>query len=142
MTIVCWDGETLASDSRLTQGTAIMSDTHRKIFPLSGTYLKDKLKYIGMAGCAADWDGVRQELIENGNIDGKYEAEAIIIGERYNYTLEIGCSYLITYEKHVKLAVGSGCYFALSGMSLGLNAKEAVRHTISHCSGCGGEVQY
>jgi ATP-dependent protease HslVU (ClpYQ) peptidase subunit len=141
MTIVCWDGETLASDSRVCSGTIIVDDRHKKIFEISGVHNEDSLLAAGFAGVVAHWGYIRDQLKSSESFDPSHEVCAIVIGELYNYTVEVGQKFMLQYNKKVKLAVGSGQDFALSAMSLGLSAEQAIKHTIKHDSGCGGRLQ-
>jgi ATP-dependent protease HslVU (ClpYQ) peptidase subunit len=141
MTIVCWDGETLASDSRICSGTTIVDDRHKKIFKISGEYEGDSLLAIGLSGVVSQWGYVIQQLKSGEPFDQDHEVSAIVIGKLYSYNVEAGQRFLGQYSKKIQLVVGSGQDFALSAMRLGLNAEQAVKHTIKHDASCGGRLQ-
>lgn len=146
MTVIAWDGVTLAADSRVTSASHLVSDDHDKIMYLDNcSYLDDKLIAIGMAGLLADYDKVLSMLHTDGfgytNIEIDHEIDAIVIGEKYVYNLEAGKCFLIRYKKETKLAVGSGEPFAMLTLKQGKNAKQAVKAAMLLDCGCGGSVK-
>ena len=144
MTVIAFDGKTLASDSRSSCGSHIVSDRYQKIYTLpSIAYINDILLAIGVAGALADVDKVLYYLggSEFPSNDVEYDVHAIIVGRAYTYMLEPDSGYLLRYNKKDRLAVGSGGLFANSAMLLGLGAKAAVKHAIKLDAGCGGRVQ-
>lgn len=144
MTIIAWDGKTLASDSRCTQDSDIVSDNIQKLYHLNNLdYVIDKLIAIGVSGALADVDKIMHYLHSEDfpAADICHEIGAIIIGKKFAYYLEPGSGYLIRCSRKHKLALGSGGAFGRSAMLLGLNAKEAVKHAIKLNAACGGRVQ-
>lgn len=148
MTVIVWDGTTLAADSRVTSASHLVSDDHDKIISLKTTtaeYRGDKLLAIGMAGLLADYDKVMSMIFtdnfgyEDLGID--HEIDAILVGEKNVYNLESGKSFLIRYNRSVKLAVGSGEPFAMVALKQGKNAKQAVKVAMSLDCGCGGDIK-
>ncbi len=145
MTIIAYDGKTLACDSRYTAGSTIITDIGTKIYKLNDiTYFGDVLRYIGMSGACADYDKVvsylHSEDFPGGIID--HDVHALILGEQYIYKLEESASFLIRYSKKQKLTCGSGGKWASSAMSLGLTAMEAAKHAVKHDSACGGKIKH
>lgn len=144
MTVICYDGKTLAADSRCTNGTLIITDKADKLYQLKNVkYKQDSLLYMGMAGAGADFDLINHFLHSDKfpSQDIKHDTVAIIVGKKYVYKLEEDSGYLIQYSKNTKMAIGSGGTIGMTAMSLGLTAIEAVRHAIKLNSACGGKVR-
>lgn len=138
MTVVAWDGKTLAADKRACNGTLYRTVT--KIFrvgqclvgyagdPAFGEAMRawiaagEKLK--DFPDCQRDKDDWTGTLVirPNGTIQ-KYERTP----------------YPITFEDQHH-AIGCGRDFALAAMYLGKTAREAVEVAIALDSGCGNGV--
>lgn len=141
MTAIAYDGNQLAVDGRVTYNDVVVTDSYIKLHHLkSARYLGDTLLTIAISGKLSDADKLICYL--NGDIEelGEHQIGAIIIGEQYAYELECDNKWLIRYPLDTKLACGSGASFALSALSLGLNARKAVQHAIKHVSSCGGKI--
>lgn len=144
MTVICWDGTTLASDSRLSSDNAITTDNIKKLHKLKNVkYYDDTLIYGGFAGVYSDLKKILQYF--NDGYDSTkgidHRISGIIVGIKYVYELESHRSYLIQYPRTEKITAGSGGDFGRSAMKLGLSAKEAVKHTIELDLYCGGKIQ-
>jgi len=145
MTVIVYDGKTLAADSRITCGGNITTDSYNKIHVLRGSidYLGDELLAIGVSGTASDVLKLIEHLQSSDypvkKID--HEIHALIVGKKYIYELYPHDSHLIRYNKKTKLAIGSGGTIANSVMMLGLDASQAVKHAISMNVYCGGRVR-
>ncbi len=144
MTIIAYDGKTLACDSRYTAGSTIITNVGTKLYKLNDvTYFGDILRYIGMSGACSDYDKVvsflHSQEFPGGPIE--HDVHAIILGDVYIYKLEESSSFLIRYPKKQKLTCGSGGRWASSAMSLGLTAIEAAKHAVKHDSSCGGKIR-
>ena len=142
MTVICWDGKTLASDSRMTDDCGITQC--RKIYRLTNGSL------FGGAGDAGYCALVRDWLCSGANIKtrpdrSKYEHACfggILISPNGD------CSGIDPYLASIPIsakcyAIGSGAAHALALMSTGMTSGQAVAHIIAHqlADGVGGEVQ-
>jgi ATP-dependent protease HslVU (ClpYQ) peptidase subunit len=144
LAIITYKDGVLASDSRCTLETTIVTDRAQKLFRLDGVdYLGDKLIAIGLAGCLTDFDKVLLHLCQDDFFTHhiKHDCSGIIVGNKYNYMLEPNTPFLIRCNKKEVLATGCGQAFGLSAMKLGLTAKKAVSHTIRMDMACGGRIQ-
>lgn len=147
MTVIVWDGITLASDSRITNLSHLITDNYKKIYSLSlgYSYHGDELLAIGMAGTVADFDKLLEMITSKtvGYLQHDYtvEVDAIIIGEKFVYEMEEGQTFLIRHERNTKLSIGSGGSFARAALHLNKNAKQAVKVAIALDCSCGGEIQ-
>lgn len=134
MTVIAWDGRTLAADKLATFGTT--KHTTTKIFRV-----RDAL--VGYAGDADSgeevlaWfrDGADPAKFPAGQ-RGPDWAGLLVIRRgqpicRYERT-----PYPVMFHD-TRFAVGSGREFALAAMHLGCSAKEAVQVAIELDSGCG-----
>ena len=137
MTVVAWDGTTLAADKRAVSNGGI-ARTVTKIQRHMGSLL-------AMTG---DWDVAAEmrEWYKAGAVVEKFPAEArgsvaslivITIGkEVLSFT---GGPYPMMYEQE-KVAFGSGRDFAEAAMYLGYDAGAAVRTACALQSDCGNGV--
>lgn len=144
MTVIAWDGQVLAADSRLTCNGNLTSDNYNKIHILKNVqYLGDKLLVIGVSGTASDVLKLVEHLEDKEYLTKtlSHDIHAILIGEKYMYELYMNDVHMIRYNKRIKLGIGSGGDFAQSAMALGLNAKEAVKHAINMNVYCGGKIR-
>lgn len=144
MTVLAWDGKTLAADSRVSSRSDIITDNAQKIYKINNIgYAGDTLLAIAMSGALADFDKVvsfiHSSEFPGGEID--HRLNGIVVGVNYVYMLEQGTGYLVRYDRKLKVAEGSGEAYARSAMSLGMNAKDAIKHAIKHNSGCGGKIR-
>lgn len=143
MTVIAWDGKTLAADGRITLDGDITSDTFNKIHKLTGMeYLGDELLVIGFSGAVVDLlkliEYLKTEVYLTSEIE--HSIHAIVVGRKYLYETNHDSGFMIRYPKKDKLATGSGRPFAQSALSLGLDAKAAVQHAMKHNVFCGGKV--
>lgn len=135
MTVIVFDGKTLAADSRITCGGNITTEVYNKIHALKGSvdYLGDELLAIGVSGTASDVLKLIEHLQSSDypvkKID--HEIHALIVGRKYIYELYPHDSHLIRYNKNTKLAIGSGGTLAYGAMMLGLDAVKAAKHAAS-----------
>lgn len=132
MTIIAFDGKTIASDSQI-------SDTYveyncKKIFKINNSYIgtvgdySEGLKFIRWF---KDQMTEKPELSTEG-------FSALQIIERKVYYWD---AYLIRYLSTIPCAIGSGDCIAMGAMLAGANAKEAVKITIKLDKECGGRIQ-
>lgn len=143
MTVLAWDGKTLAADKRaLNQG---LISTVTKIWKIK------EGPYAGcLIGCTGDLsDGIEvQKWFENGAVRDDYpdcqkdrenaSTIMLIAPNRRTYKLTFS-SYPMLFEDAI-MAIGSGRDFALAAMYCGKTAKEAVEIACIFESGCGNGV--
>lgn len=162
MTTIVYDGQTLATDSRATAGSDIMSDGYVKIMTPGEdeTWWCDdhRILALALAGNPSIIKNIIAMLRDNitNMIDaGKYinfqnsrgAAQLILVREdkmcqelfinvkdKQLETLRIGCPLPSEVG-------GSGEPFARAGLSIGLGAAEAVEVALKNDSASGGEVK-
>ncbi len=145
MTTIAWDGKTLATDSRETSGSHLVTDSCQKlyVFNLPCYYSGDKLLACGLGGSSTDtekvWYYFHSDVFPDLEFD--HDACGIIVGMKFVYMLEQGSPYFIKYPRNQKLSDGSGGCFARSAMSLGMSAIDAIKHAIKLDTASGGKVQ-
>lgn len=138
MSVIAWDGKTLAADKRASYGTTILTTT--KIFRINGCL-------VGYTGDASfgeqvlSWfrDGADSTTYPADQRDATNWAPLMVITPdgrilRYERT-----PHPLTYEGEF-FASGSGGDFALAAMHLGKTAREAVELACLLDSGCGNGV--
>lgn len=138
MSVIAWDGHTLAADKRASMGTLIRTTT--KIFR-SGDAL---VAYAGDAVFGEEmraWfdQGAKPEDFPASNRDKDDWAGLLVIRkgkpiQRYERT-----PYPLSFEDD-QFAIGCGRDFALAAMYLGKTAREAVEVAIALDSGCGNGI--
>lgn len=138
MTVIAWDGKTLAADRRVSYGDLVATRTKIR-----------RLESGAVIACSGDTDKVLalEKWYEAGaNPDEWPQAQRSdnwarlvvqdVDGKVYEYNQE---PYAIRCEDEY-FAWGSGASFALGAMAMGADAVEAVTAAIKHCSSCGGGV--
>ncbi len=137
MTVVAWDGKTLAADKRTLNCGLIRTVT--------------KIRRIGelLVGGSSDFVTVLEMMdwIEKGSDPEKFPSlqkdkddwACVIIIDRGVIKLYERSHIPMTFEDS-KFAIGSGRDFALAAMHCGKTAKEAVEIAIHFDSGCGNGV--
>ncbi len=139
MTVIAWDGETLAADKMVVDGGGIRRTT-TKIFQR-----RDSSYLLGVTG---NWD-VCMELLawwEVGPIAENFPAAAredrgllVVISKATGILSYNAGPYPLRHEAE-KCAFGSGRDFAEAAMFCGKTAEEAVRVAIAFQSDCGNGV--
>jgi hypothetical protein len=138
MSVVAWDGKTLAADKRASLGTLIRTTT--KIFRCHGALLA----YAGEAVFGEEmraWymRGANPEDFPASNRDKDDWAGLLVIRKGEPITRYERTPYPLRFEdKH--FAIGCGRDFALAAMYLGKTAAEAVAVAIALDSGCGNGI--
>lgn len=138
MSVIAWDGKTLAADKRACNGTLIRTCT--KIFRVYGNL-------IGYAGDAPfgesmrHWiaSGEKPEDFPDSQRDKEDWAGVLIIRPNGQIQKYERTPHPLTFEDQF-FAIGSGRDFALAAMHLGLDAKQAVEVAIHFDSGCGNGI--
>lgn len=159
ITVIAWDGTTLAVDSRITTESHIVCDSAIKLWDLRTTKKKvvalidggDKIQAVALAGASTLFTSYLTALQSNTlhefalRIAEEDEEDlylsGIIIGYKAVYHIEGLSPHFSAYPLHEPAHAGSGGIIAKSAMMLGLNAIEAVAHTIKIDHHCGGEVK-
>lgn len=140
MTTIVWDGQQLASDSQLTVNWNVISqEPFIKLQLLKGTFInpetkeKDTLIGLGFSGDAAQLYPFRDWLlsgcIKEDFTEALRETSVIVVCRNSVWHFSYGPDPLPVRNT---IAVGSGCDFATSALSLGKTAPEAVKHAIRH----------
>lgn len=145
MTTIAWDGKNIATDSRATKGNNILQGNIVKLHKVEGTFKDENLIAIGAAGSLSrledivDWisKGGKPEEMPPGTLNSTDMTSTLVITNK-------GC-WCFEFDKHPfkvpgKYAIGSGSEFAISAMSLGISAMDAVHHAIKHDCFSGGPV--
>jgi len=137
MSVIAWDGQTLAADKRASLGTLICKTT--------------KIHRVGDALCAYSGEAAGGEEVLAWFRDGAKPADfPITQRDRENWAglLVIRKGQILKYEHSPNpisfedkfFAIGSGRDFALAAMHLGYDARTAVEVAIALYSGCGNGV--
>jgi ATP-dependent protease HslVU (ClpYQ) peptidase subunit len=136
VSVIAWDGKTLAADKRMCFGTMIMTTT--KIFR------------VGDALCAyAGEAGGGEEMLawfKGGAIPSEFPSRQRT--EEWAGLLVVRRGEILKYEKapyplrveDKNVAIGCGRDFAMAAMHLGHDAKTAVEVTIALDSACGNGI--
>lgn len=138
MTVVCWDGKTLAADKRAERAGAGHAKV-TKVFKVNGCLLAIAGSFdVGMqlvhwfqGGCVADDYPVLQAE-DN-------EASLLVITPERRITQYERTPEPLIFEQE-KTAMGSGRDYALAAMFLGCNAREAVEVACAFDIFCGNGV--
>lgn len=137
MTVIAWDGKTLAADKRASANGLILTVT--------------KIRRINKAlyGCAGSMSGAQEMFawVENG-CDPKelpafqrtddYVAMLMVGADRIAYRYDCGPFPLKLEDKFT--AIGSGRDFAIAAMHLGCDARHAVEVASIFETSCGNGV--
>jgi len=135
MTIIAWDGKSLAVD-RMSISGEFCSETFKSRRIDDNTVMAICGQYdIGLA--LMDW-------WENGNIPEKWPEAAkresssnCLIVVRHGVCYEFETLPIIQKVLAPYMAWGSGRDFAIGAMAMGATAKEAAEVAIKHCISCG-----
>lgn len=150
MTVIAWDGKTLAADGQVNCGDIIVTKSAKKIF--EGDELKELSVYgqkVLAAGFSGDF-GCEKVLLDYENKDVTHltsftascEMYAILVCQ--NTTFELfkpqGQTQATISESVGVSAVGSGSQPALVLMLAGRDSISTVSHLTTMLSSCGGVV--
>lgn len=133
MTIIAWDGTTLAADKQVTCND--LKKTITKIF-------KTDLGLIGVSGVMNMGMAIKTWLLEGAiaelypEISNEPYTQLILINKEHQLITYQGCGYPLLIEDKI-FAMGSGRDFAYMAMYLGKTAKEAVELTNLFNASCG-----
>lgn len=138
MTVIAWDGKTLAADKRASYGGMICTVT--KIHRVNGLL-------VGGAGDIAfvlalvEWvrEGREPEKFPKHQAD-KDDCTAFIVVEKDGSTsIYERTPYPIKYEQR-NVCIGSGREYARAALHLGCNAQDAVGVAVALDCGCGNGI--
>lgn len=138
MTVIAWDGHTLAADKRM--GTEYPR-TVRKIRRLASGEL------VGVTG-SFDQGLVLMQWYEAGAVPAKFPAfqadaeknSELIIVRRDGVVCSLSNQPIAMPMENLQHAIGSGRDFAAAAMHLGKTAAEAVAITNLLCASCGNGI--
>lgn len=143
MSVIAWDGKTLAADKRAVMGTLIVATT--KIFRI--TNYNEGGALVGYAGDAAAGEEMLH-WFKNGAIPEKLPAAQRDKNDWVGLLVIWATGAIWKYENTPhpvklmpqKFAIGSGRDFGLAAMHLGKTAKEAVEIACLFDNTCGDGV--
>lgn len=159
MTTIVWDGKTLASDSQMTNGNLIALSNFQKIYipdPEKEYWEANGKRVVafGIAGDAKAVDYIKHELHQGITFRTQVECEddlmftAILVTEdhlAYSWVVDTNKEKRNTWSELIPhsgpIAKGSGGRFALAIVSIGKDAKAAVKATIKLDAYSGGDIQ-
>lgn len=138
MTVIAWDGETLAADKRACLGGLIRTTT--KIFYVNGCLVG----YAGDADAGEEmlqWfrDGAIPADFPPAQRDDDRWAGLLVVHPGKNLCKYERTPYPVKFPPQ-QFAIGSGRDFALAAMHCGKTAEEAVKVACVFDAGCGNGV--
>ena len=138
MTVVAWDGKTLAADKMTSFGG--LHGTTTKVYRIGENLvagcgltalIQEMLWWVG--------DGCRPEKFPTQQRDSKECVSLLVIGKNgLVYQYETTPWPIVLHNK--QWAIGSGRDFAMAAMYLGKTARQAVEITSVLCTDCGNGV--
>ena len=137
MTIIVWDGKTLAADKQTTMfGQKIKSTKIHKwkgnLFGCSGTGVLNE--------SMMEWfkDGANPELFpENIEIGSDENCHMLVITPESKILYYEECAYPMDFTENGIFAIGSGAPYAYAAMAMGADAIKAVEITSLFSADCG-----
>ena len=143
MTVIAWDGQTLAVDSMFTRGDLITYMDKLWMFEGDGwnSFVAGCGSSIGLSavtrwyseGCVISQFPYEESLSEDA---------ALIVLTDDGQLLEYNGSPYAIERPTLPMAWGCGCDIAVGAMSQGANAIEAVKAACIHNAACGGDISY
>lgn len=139
MTVIAWDGRTLAADKRMSWNGYPATTTKISRAPngalIGGTGDSDAIAAL------RKWylDGAVPADYPNNTCDGDYRARLLVITPTGQITVYLADPVPVTLDDKC-FAVGSGADFALAAMHLGHSAKKAVEVACALDTGCGNGI--
>jgi hypothetical protein len=140
MTVVAWDGKTLASDRRCSQGGLIVEVT--KLYKV-GDLIMAGAGNTDMINEMIMWfvSGATPETFPEVQRNVQECCAILAVGSDSKAMLYQSSPYPVHIESK-PFAIGMGRDFAVMAMHLGKTAKEAVELTALFCSDCGNGVDF
>lgn len=146
MTTLVWDGETLATDGRVSIGDMISSEDVTKVFLGNGIQVKgEDVIAWALAGqfdvkdTIQDWLLAEASFTELNETIGDINYAIIVITTKEAYVTYSGA---VGWVPIGPLAEGSGAPYATSAMKLGCSATRAVHHAKELDIYTGGTIRY
>lgn len=139
MTVICWDGHTLAADKRAGGNdmprtvTKIRRAKNGSLIGCTGTACGD-MELMAWYEAGADAD--KFPAIHRDNAQSSHMIE--ITPDR-KVRMYMNCPFPATFEDG-NHAIGSGRDFAMAAMHIGKNAREAVEVAIALTATCGNGI--
>lgn len=145
MSVVCWDGRTLAADKQATDCDMRVETTKIRLIK-SGPFGGEVVAWVGCevdGSALADW-------YEQGAEPDKWPKAAQVDKESSSRLIVAGAAGCKHFQgTHAPIAIrvtepfrawGSGRDYAMGAMEAGADAREAVRIASKFCITCGGGV--
>lgn len=136
MTVICWDGHTLAADKRTVDGAGLVR-TVTKIQRINGHLVAFSGSWDVATEMRAWWAGGAKP--EDFPKSARESSTVLIVINRAGVVSYNTGPYPLTLEDP-KCAFGSGRDFALAAMHIGLDAVEAVHVACHFQSDCGNGI--
>jgi ATP-dependent protease HslVU (ClpYQ) peptidase subunit len=141
MTVIAFDGKTIAADGLAVMGYRVTDDKRQKIIVRSGhifAFAGDSGAFMPMV----EWwlDGRSRDVFEK---LPKTEAATLLVITPGGLAFTVGTKFWEPEPLAPGQAIGSGQEYAIAAMAAGLTAEDAVRLVVDRrlCIYCGGEVQ-
>lgn len=139
MTTIAYKDGVIAYDSRVTQGSVIMSDNDSKC------YLREGQRFF----CTGDHGGIEKMidyyLMGLTKLDQSVDGSAFVVTEDGGLCLigvtsdrELWCHRM---QREAVYAIGSGSHFAIAFMDAGMTAVDAVKMTAKRDIYTGGKIR-
>lgn len=144
MSVVAYRDGILASDSRTSIGSNMMTDNAKKVIKVT---VKDTQILAGIVGesghCYQLQEWVRKTGADFDNVPSGNKAAALVVKRAGKTTkmfyLDEGLFFPVN-EPY--MAVGSGLEYAQGALHVGASAVDAVSASIKYVATCGGKPQY
>jgi hypothetical protein len=139
MTVIAWDGKTLAADKRVTcngyPGTTTKITRAPDGALIGGAGDSDAIAVL------RKWymDGALPDAYPNNGCDGDCRARLLVITPSGQVTLYLSEPVPVTLDD-ANFAIGSGADVAMAAMYLGHNARKAVEVACALDTGCGNGI--
>ncbi len=134
MTTIAWDGTFLAADSQTTSNWTIVSDSSTKIHNFNNVYFAGSGKVSEIRQVARWLEGGAEGTLDALKTE---KSEFLVVIDQRAYVLNEN-GLIPTHDKYY--ATGSGRDHAYGVLAGGGSAEKAVRSSICHDIGSGGEI--
>ena len=136
MTTIAWDEDTVAFDSRETEGGTIVSDEFNK------SVKKDGIVFF-FAGSKGGIEPLINAYLSQGAGNGFPGIKALVLddGKLYQFIFDTDIDQWIKYTVGPYGAMGSGRDHALTAMDMGADAKTAVQMAKKRDKSTGGKIR-
>lgn len=134
MTTIAYKDGVIASDSRLTSGSTITSDSSNK------RYMRHGVSFF-MCGHKPDYEPFIDAYFDGRRPKEEVDAEAFVVDGGQVFRAGAHKGELWVQPAIDPSAIGSGSQHALTAMDMGATAAEAVKMAIKRDTGTGGRVR-